>query len=165
MTEFFFQRLAFDEFEYERVSVTAVFETVDRGNVRMIERGQHLRLAPEACEAIAIERERVGDDLQRDVAIQLGIARAIHLAHPAGAESGDDLVGTETGAGNERQTDVDYTGATVWGADRSSVNGLVSRKPGWGPGPSRSENSGGVSSIAIRSISCSLTRTSMAKFL
>src|SRR5207253_7200621 len=95
------QRLAFHQFEYERVGLTAVLETVDRGNVRMIERGQHLRLALEACEAIGIERERVWDDLQRDVATELRIARAIHLAHAAGADGREDLVRTETGAGCE----------------------------------------------------------------
>ena len=61
----------------------------------MVERGQHLRLALEACEAIGIERERVGDDLQRDVATELRIARAIDLAHPARAEGGDDLIRAE----------------------------------------------------------------------
>ena len=93
------QRLAFDQFEHERVGLTAVLETVDRGNVRMIERRQHLRLALEARDAIGIERERVGDDLQRDVATELRIARAIDLAHAAGAEGGeDDFIRTETGA-------------------------------------------------------------------
>ena len=57
----------------------AVLETVDCGDVWMIQRGQYLRLAFEACEAIGIEGERVGDDLQRDVTTKLRIARAIDL--------------------------------------------------------------------------------------
>ena len=32
----------------------------------------------------------------RDVAIELRIARAIDLAHPAGAEGGDDFIRAET---------------------------------------------------------------------
>jgi len=48
--------------------------------VRVVERRQHLRLALEACAPIRIERERVGDDLQRNVATELRIARAIDLA-------------------------------------------------------------------------------------
>src|SRR4029077_10408731 len=36
--------------------------------------------------------ERVGDDLQRDVATELRVARAIDLAHAAGAEGREDLV-------------------------------------------------------------------------
>jgi hypothetical protein len=92
------ERLALDEFEYERVRLTAVLEPINRTNVRMIERGQHLRLALETCEAVGVERERVGDDLQRDVAIQLGIAGAIDLAHAAGAELADDFVRADTRA-------------------------------------------------------------------
>ena len=52
----------------------------------MVQRGQRLRLAGEAGEAIGIGRQRRGQDLEGDVAIELGIARAIDLAHPAGAQ-------------------------------------------------------------------------------
>ena len=54
-----------------------------------------LRFALEAREPIGVGRERVGQDLDRDVAIQLRVARAIDLAHPAGAERRQDLVGAE----------------------------------------------------------------------
>src|SRR5882672_12276037 len=67
----------------------------------MVERGQHLRLALKACEAIGIERERLWDDLQRNVATELRIARAIDLAHAAGAEGGEDLIRAETASGCE----------------------------------------------------------------
>ena len=41
----------------------------------------------EPGEAVGVVREHgFGQDLERDVAIQLRIARAIHLAHAAGAE-------------------------------------------------------------------------------
>src|SRR5207237_9627763 len=95
------ERLALDQFEYERMSLTAVFETVDRGNVRMVERGEHLRLALEACEAIGIERERVGDDLQRDVATKLHVACAVDLPHAAGADGREDLIWAEAASGCE----------------------------------------------------------------
>ena len=45
-----------------------------------------------AGEAIRITREGVRQDLQRHLAIQFSIARAIHLAHSARAERIDDLV-------------------------------------------------------------------------
>ena len=61
----------------------------------MVERREHLRLALESREAFAIAGERVGQDLDRDLASELGVARAIHLAHPAGAERRNDLVRTE----------------------------------------------------------------------
>ena len=52
-------------------------------DVRMIERGEHLRFALEARQALGVVRERVGQDLDRDVASELRVAGAIHLAHPA----------------------------------------------------------------------------------
>ena len=42
----------------------------------------------------------VGQDLDRDVAIQLRVARAIDLAHAAGADRHDDFVRAEASAGN-----------------------------------------------------------------
>jgi len=45
-------------------------------------------LEPEA--ALGIVREGIGQDLERDVTLQLGISRAVHLAHAAGAEQGVD---------------------------------------------------------------------------
>jgi hypothetical protein len=41
--------------------------------------------------------------LERDVASELGVMYAIHLAHPAGAEEREQLVVIETGADGERQ--------------------------------------------------------------
>jgi hypothetical protein len=51
--------------------------------------------------AIAVEGELRRQDLQRDVASELGIARSIHLAHPAGPDGGKDFIRAEEGAGLE----------------------------------------------------------------
>ena len=107
------ERRPLDELQDERVRLTAVLETINRRDVGMVERGQHLRLALEACDTIGIERERVGDDLQRDVTTEFCIARAIDLAHAARAEGGDDLVRAEARAWGESQTVVDYTGGAA----------------------------------------------------
>ena len=61
----------------------------------MIERGQHLRFALEAREPFGIKGEAVGQDLERDVALERRVARAIHLAHAARTERGQDLVRPE----------------------------------------------------------------------
>ena len=61
----------------------------------MIERRQHLRFAREAREAIRIVSDSRQQHLDRDVAIQLRIAGAIHLAHASGAEGGEDFVRTD----------------------------------------------------------------------
>ena len=57
----------------------------------MIQRGERLRFALEAREPVGIACEGVGQDLDRDIAIQLRIARAIHLAHAARADLGGDV--------------------------------------------------------------------------
>ena len=44
-----------------------------------------------------------GQDLDRDVAPELLVARAIHLAHPTLTEFGDDLVGAEVVSSGKRQ--------------------------------------------------------------
>ena len=41
------------------------------------------------------------EDLDGDVAVELRVARAVDLAHAARAERREDLVGTETGSGDE----------------------------------------------------------------
>ena len=93
------ERPAFDELEHQELRRTRSVEAVDRRDVRMIQCCEYLRLALEARDAIGILRDTVRQDLQRDVATELRIARAIHLAHPAGAERRDDFVGTEASSG------------------------------------------------------------------
>jgi serine/threonine protein kinase len=49
-------------------------------------------LAREAHQPIGIARKGLGQNLECDVAVELGITRAIHLTHSAGAKFGYDLV-------------------------------------------------------------------------
>ena len=76
----------------------------------MIQRGEDLRFTLEAGEAVRVMRKRLGQDLDRNVAIQFGIASAIHLTHPAFTDLGGDLVDAETRAGSKGQTDWKYSG-------------------------------------------------------
>ena len=55
----------------------------------MIQGRQDVRLALKAREAAGIVGERLGQHFDRDLAVQLRIARPIHLAHPAGAKGGE----------------------------------------------------------------------------
>jgi hypothetical protein len=73
----------------------------------MIQRRERLRFAREARQPLRIVCECLGQDLDRDVAIQLGIARAKHLAHPAFTDPGSDFVDAETSARGKRQA-ADY---------------------------------------------------------
>ena len=80
------------------------FETVDRGDVRMIQRREGLGFARETRQSVGVGGERVGQHLDRDVAIQLRVARPIHLAHAAGPKGGQDFVRAKTCAEVEGQT-------------------------------------------------------------
>jgi hypothetical protein len=57
------------------------------------------RFTLEAPQSIGIGGKRGGQHLDRHVALQPGVARAIHLAHSAGTDQMQDLVRTETIAG------------------------------------------------------------------
>src|SRR5262245_54357057 len=67
----------------------------------MIEHRHGLRLALEAREALGVSRESGRQDLDGDVAVESAVARPVDLTHPARAESGDDLVGSDSGSGFE----------------------------------------------------------------
>ncbi len=73
-------------------------------DVRMVEGGERLRFARKPRKAIGITSEGVRKDLQRDIAIELGIARPIRLAMPTLADRRGDFVNAEARAGGEGQT-------------------------------------------------------------
>ena len=59
----------------------------------------------------------VGQDFERDIAIQLRIARAIDLSHAAFADRRGDFVDSETRAGREGQTAPKYMSGRRRGRD------------------------------------------------
>ena len=77
-----------------------MFEAVDVRDERMIQRGEHARLALEPRQPVRIVNDRIGKDLDRDLAVEARIAGAIDLAHATGAERADDL---DRGRGECRQ--------------------------------------------------------------
>ena len=58
----------------------------------MVDAGEEPRLPLESLEPFLIVGDRGRQHLDRDVASELSIARAIHLSHSAFTELGDDLV-------------------------------------------------------------------------
>ena len=72
-------------------------------DVRMVQRREHLRFTAEPSNALGIVRDRGQEDLDRDVAIQLRVARAVDLAHSARANRRKDFVGTKASAGGKGQ--------------------------------------------------------------
>ena len=67
----------------------------------MVQRREHLRFASKPRQTIRIESDVGWEQLERDLAIELRIAGAIHLAHAAGAEGTENLVRTELAAGRD----------------------------------------------------------------
>ena len=74
----------------------AVFDAVDLRDVGVVQRGEHFGFARKAGEPVGVLCQGVGKYLDRDRALQLGVCRAIHVPHPAGAERRDDFIGPES---------------------------------------------------------------------
>jgi hypothetical protein len=83
--------LALDQLHDESADVLRFFDAVYRGDGGVIERRQRLRFAREPGQAIGIAGEGATKDLQRNVAIQLSVVCAIHLAYmpPAPKKTGN----------------------------------------------------------------------------
>ena len=79
------QRRSLDQLQHEGLNAISLLELVNRRDVRVVQRGEDVRFALEAREAIGVRRER-GLDFDRHVAIQPGIACPEDLAHAAGPE-------------------------------------------------------------------------------
>jgi hypothetical protein len=59
---------------------------VQRADVRVVEGGDALRLALEAGTELRVGRQLRRQQLERDLAIEARVARAVNLAHAARAE-------------------------------------------------------------------------------
>ena len=91
------QRLALEQLGHDVRRAVVGAEVVDRGDVRMVQRPGCLRLLFEAPQTVRVLRVRSGQDLDRNIALQPLVARAIDLAHPARPDRAEDLVWPETG--------------------------------------------------------------------
>ena len=89
------ERLAFNQFEHQCADTIRFLQPIDRADVRVIECRERPRFAREAGAAFGIRREVRRQDLDGDVPTELAVARAIDLAHAAGAERGHDRVGAD----------------------------------------------------------------------
>ena len=90
-----------DELQDQRAPAARLLRAVEDADVRVMKRGEQLRLALEAGHALGVGREGLADQLERHVPTQADVAGPPHLAHPPGAEPGQDLEGTEARSGSE----------------------------------------------------------------
>ena len=70
-----------DEFEHQRLGALRFFQPVDVPDVGMVQRGEDLGFALEAGQAVGISGERLGQDFERHVAVELRVAGAVDLTH------------------------------------------------------------------------------------
>jgi hypothetical protein len=94
------ERRPVDELEDEREDAVRLLDAVDRRDVRVVERGEQLRLALEAGEPLRVGANRLRQHLDRHLAPQARVARAVDLTHPPGAEGSEDLIGAEAVSGS-----------------------------------------------------------------
>ena len=80
-----------------RLAVLTVhpFEAVDRSNVRVVQRREDLRFAPEACDPLGIRGESRRQNLDRHLSPERCVRGTVHLAHPSGAEERFDPIRPE----------------------------------------------------------------------
>ena len=93
------QRLAAEELGHGVDDAVLLAEIMDGEDVGVRERGDRAGLALEAGARRFVRGEPGRQDLDRHLAIEREVARAVHLAHAPGAERRDDLVRAESCAG------------------------------------------------------------------
>jgi hypothetical protein len=64
----------------------------------MIQRGEHFGFTLQTSESLDVSGQRVGQDLDRDDTLQVGVYGAIDLAHAAGANPAADFIYAESSA-------------------------------------------------------------------
>jgi hypothetical protein len=77
-------------------------DPVNVRDIRMIECRQHLRFAPESRQPVRILSQSGRKNLDGDFAVELDVARGVHLVHATRAEGREDFVVTELVAHGKR---------------------------------------------------------------
>ena len=81
-----------DQLHRDEVPAVLLVETVDRCNVRVVDRGEQFRLALEAREPALVGRNFRIEHLDRHLAVEAGVAGLPDLAHPTLADLLDQPV-------------------------------------------------------------------------
>ena len=89
------ERLAFQQLRNDVRRALVRADVEDRRDVRVVQQAGGLGFLFEAPQAIGVARKALGKDLERHVAAQPRVPRAIDVTHPPGAEPREDFVGPE----------------------------------------------------------------------
>ncbi len=80
------ERLAGRQLQHQERHPFGLLEPVDRGDIGMVQRRQQAGFPLEAGQPLRIPRERFGQDLDRHLAAEARVHRAVHFPHAAGAQ-------------------------------------------------------------------------------
>ena len=98
-----FEGFAVEELHHEVRGALVIANVMECADIGMRQLRDRARFAIEAFAELRIGGEHGWEHLDRDGAIQAGVACLVDLAHPAGAQRRFNLVGTEAGACNQGQ--------------------------------------------------------------
>ena len=98
------ERAALDHFHGQKQDSVTSLDRIDRDDVGVVQGGSGAGFPLESAQSLGIVGKCRRQHLDGDVAAEARITGAVHLAHPAGAEQGDDVIGAEVGAGRERHS-------------------------------------------------------------
>ena len=84
-----------DQFHDEETNVAFLSHVVEHADVRVVQRGDRLRLALEARLDLGVLRDRFGQDLDRHFSAQPRVPGPVDLAHAALSEQLEDFVVAE----------------------------------------------------------------------
>ena len=87
------ERFAFDQLQHQTCRTFGFLQTVNRGDVGMIQRGHGAGFLLEALATGRIVSQRLGQNLQGDFAFEPRVLCPIDLAHPPGAKRCENLCG------------------------------------------------------------------------
>ena len=92
------QRLTFEVLHHEERQPLVLAYVIQRADMRVVDLRDRSGFAVESFAKLAVGRQRLWKDLDRDRPIQPRVSCPIHFAHAAGANGGLNLIGTESGA-------------------------------------------------------------------
>ena len=98
------ERLALEILHDEELEPVLLADVEEWADVRMAERRDRSGFAFEPLAELGVGREVSGKYLDRDDAIEPGVAGPVDFAHPAGAERRNDFIRTETSPRSKRHT-------------------------------------------------------------
>ena len=108
------------QLQHQRTGTVGFFKAVNGRDVRVVQAGKNLRLSLEPGQPVRISRKRLRQDLQRHLAVELGIGGLIDLSHTPLADEGGDIVMAESGADSQGHG---YCGMVCGSFYAQAVNG------------------------------------------